>query len=253
MRSVVRFAIAIAVVLAFGGLFKLYTDSQLSEAQQNEVLIKAIPFVAVFASIVLAFIMIVVLVAMTFGGRVPQRAYRPIEMIIIIGILAGVVGLFQGWKLFAYQLGFLLLLVSVLGFMVWSHLTPMSPRASRTLLRLSRRAHLAGLLAAVIAGGVVMATAADAANPQEPYGFGKTLWEFKSAEEQAQVAAEAEDEYRTARLPVLFLVSLLPAGLFYFGVRELFASQPHPAAPERKEQGPLPPDIEDVVARAQPT
>ena len=52
IRIVTRFAIAIAIILAFGGLFKLYTDAQLSAEQQNEVLIKAIPFVAVFVSII---------------------------------------------------------------------------------------------------------------------------------------------------------------------------------------------------------
>lgn len=242
---ITRFAIAIACVLAFGELFKLYTDSQLSAEQQAKVLIKAIPFVAVFVSIVLAFVLVIVLVAVAFGGRVPQRAYRPIEWITIAGILLGVVGMFQGWKLFTYEFGFLLLLASVLSFMVWSHLTPMSLRAGRALPPLGRRAHLAGLVAAIVVWAIVVAATANAANPKEPYGVGATLWAYKTDEEKAQIADEMEHEYNTAKLPVLLLISLLPAGLFYFGVRELFAS--HPDAPEQTEREPLPPTVEGAM------
>lgn len=221
IRIITRFAIAIAVVLAFGGLFKLYTDSQLSPEQRNEVLIKAIPFVAVFVSIVLAFICLIVLVAVSFGGKVPPRTYGPIEAIIIAGILLGVVGLFQWWKLFAYQYGFLLLLVSVLLFMVWSHFAPMPARASKALPPFSRRAHLIGLAAAVIAFIVVASVLIPASRPREPYGLGQTLWDFKTDEEKAQIRNQAEDEFRTGKVPVLALVSLLPAALVYFAVREL--------------------------------
>ncbi len=64
-------------------------------------LIKAIPFVAIFVSIVLVFICLIVIVAVTLEGKVPLRSYRPIEYLLIAGILLGVVGLFQGWKMFA--------------------------------------------------------------------------------------------------------------------------------------------------------
>jgi len=231
IRIITRFAIAIALVLAFGGLFKLYTDSQLSAEQRNEVLIKAVPFVAVFVSIVLAFICLIVVVAVTFGGKVPARTYRPIEMTIIAGILLGVVGLFQWWKLFAYQYGFLLLLVSVLLFMVWSHFEPLPARASKALPPLSRRARLIGLAAAVIVYIIVAAVLIPQSRPREPYGLGQTLWDFKSEEEKAQIRDQAEDEFRTSKVPVLAVVSLLPAALTYFAVRELVPdAQPSPAA-----------------------
>jgi hypothetical protein len=231
-RTLIGFAIAIAVVLALGGLFKVYTDAQLSAEKQDDVLVKAIPFVAVFVSIVLAFICLIVLAAITLNGKIPQRAYRPIELIIIAGILIGVVGLFQWWKLFAYEYGFLLLLASVLAFMVWSHLTPMTPRASRRLPPLSRRAHAIGIVVAVVVWLLVAGATVTSSRPQEPYGFGKTLWEFKDEAEREQIADEAEDEYWTAKLPALFLVSLLPAAMFYFAAREVAtAYEPVPPAP----------------------
>ncbi|MCL4237272.1 MAG: hypothetical protein KJ047_03390 [Anaerolineae bacterium] len=229
VRIVVRFAIAIAIILAFGGLFKLYTDAQLSVEQQNEVLIKAVPFVAVFVSIVVAFAGVIVLVAVWLGGRVPPRSYRPIEAIIIAGILLGVLGLFQGWKLFSYQYGFLLLLASVVSFMIWSHFEPLPLRASKALPPLSRRAHLIGLVAALVAWIIVAALVIPASKPTEPYGFGQTLWNFKTDEEKAQIRDDAEDEFHTAKVPVLALMSLLPAGLVYFAVRELVPDGAQPS------------------------
>lgn len=225
-RIVIRFAVAIAIALAFGGLFKLYTDEQLSPARQQEVLIKAIPFVAVFVAVLLVYICLIVLLAVMFNNRVPQRAYRPIEAIIIAGILLGVVGLFQGWKLFGYEYGFLVLLIAVLAFIVWSHLAPMPASLSRTLPPLSRRAHLIGVIVGLVVWALVAAALVDSAKPQEPYGVGATLWGFKTDEEKAQIRQDAEDEYRYAKVPALVLVSLLPGALAYFAARELAASGP---------------------------
>jgi hypothetical protein len=47
-----------------------------------------------------------------------------IEGVLIAGILLGVVGLFQGWSLAGYGIGFHVLLVSVLSYVMWSHVTP---------------------------------------------------------------------------------------------------------------------------------
>lgn len=228
VRIVTRFAIAIAIILALGGLFKLYTDSQLSAEQQDEVLIKAIPFVAIFVSIIVAFACVIVLVAIWLGGRVPARTYRPIEAIIIAGILLGVLGLFQGWKLFSYEYGFLLLLASVVSFMIWSHFEPLPARASKALPPLSRRAHLIALAVALVVWIILSALLIPQTRPREPYGVGETLWNFKNDEEKAQIRDDAEDEFRMAKVPVLALVSLLPAGLVYFAVRELVPGRDAP-------------------------
>jgi lysylphosphatidylglycerol synthetase-like protein (DUF2156 family) len=230
-RILIRFTITIAIVLAFGGLIRLYSGT-LSEEQQNEVLIKAVPFVAIFVSIVLAFICLIVIVAVTLAGKVPLRSYRPIEFLLVAGILLGIVGLFQGWKLFAYEFGFLVLLFSLLAFMVWSHLQPMTLRQSRALPALSRRAHLVSLVAALLVWALVAAYLIADNQPQVPYGVGQTLWDYKNDEEKAQIKDEADSEYQNAKIPVFLLLSLLPAGLIYFGVREIAASaQSQPALP----------------------
>ncbi len=220
----IRFAITIVIVLAIGGIISLYTNT-LSQEQQDEVLIKAVPFVAIFVSIVLAFIGLIVVVAVAFEGKVPLRSYRPIEFILIAGILLGVAGLFQGWKLFVYEFGFLVLLFSLLAFMIWSHLTPMPVRQGRAMPPLSRTAHLVGIAAAMLVWAAVTVYTINDNKPQEPYGFGNTLWNFKSDEEKAQIRNDADSEYHNAKIPVFALMSLLPAGLVYFGVREIAAAR----------------------------
>ncbi len=229
-RIVIRFAIAIVIVLALGGLVSLYTDT-LSQEKQDEVLIKAVPFVAIFVSIVLAFICLIVIVAVALEGKVPQRSYRPIEYLLIAGILVGVGGLFQGWKLFAYQFGFLLLLFSLLGFMVWSHLAPMPAHNHRAVPPLTRTAHIIAVVAAVLVWAGVAFYIANDNRPQEPYGFGKTLWDMKNDEEKAQIRDEAEGEYQNSKIPVFLLISLLPAGMVYFGAREIAAARSGETSP----------------------
>lgn len=216
-----RFAIAIILVLAFGGAFALYTNEGMSQEQRDEVLIKAIPFVAVFVSIVLVFIFVIVAIALTLHGRVPERSYRPIERLIIAGIVLGAIALFQGWKIFAYEYGFLLLLLSTLAFMIWSHVTPMSAGSSRLMPPLGQRAHVIGL----IAGGLVWAALAVGlitdSYPSEPYGVRQQVWDLMMTEEERAATAEAaQSEHRTNQAPLFALISLLPAAIVYFATRE---------------------------------
>jgi len=221
IRPARRFTLAIVLVLAFGGAFALYTNEGMSQEQRDEVLIKAIPFVAVFVAIVLAFIFVVVAIAQTLHGRVPERSYRPIEGLIVGGIVLGVLALFQGWRIFAYEYGFLLLLFSTLAFMIWSHITPMSITGSRLMPRLEQRAHVIGLIAggllwAVLAIGLILD-----ARPTEPYGVRRQVWELMMTEEERTETAEAaRSEHRTSQAPLFALISLLPGAIVYFATRE---------------------------------
>lgn len=230
-RIAIRFGIAIALVLAFGGLFSLYTSEALSQEQQDEVLIKAIPFVAGFVSILLVYIYVVVAITLLVSKRVPARTYRPIEAIIVGGIVLGVVALFQGWKMFAYEYGFLLLLFSTLAFIIWSHVVPLSSR--EPVPPLTRRAHIIGLVAggvvwALLAGGLILNS-----EPVEPYGINAQIWELMMDDTEREATAEqAMSEYRTTRIPAFVLLALIPASVVYLIVRELASPGPHRAAAE---------------------
>jgi hypothetical protein len=81
-------------------------------------------FITTFLAILMVYIFfIIVPTAIMLSGRVPKRIYDLIEKIIIAGIVLGVIGMFQPWVHVLYRIGFLVLLVSTLAFIVWSHVT----------------------------------------------------------------------------------------------------------------------------------
>jgi lysylphosphatidylglycerol synthetase-like protein (DUF2156 family) len=222
-RPFIRFVIAIACFLALGGLFRLYTTEVMSETQQQEVLVKGIPFVAVFIAILLVFIFVIVAAALLLKGKVPPRTYRPVESVIIAGIVIGVVGLFQGWTLFGYEYGFLLLLISLLLFMIWSHITPQTARSGVHAPPLTRRAHTIGIVAGVIVWVLIVILVNRANQPVEPYGLSPALWNMKNDEERAAIVDDAEDQHRQVTIPLIVLGSLLPGAIAYFAGREIAA------------------------------
>lgn len=226
----IKFTIAIVCILAAGGLFRLYTTEALSETQQEEVLVKGIPFLAVFVAILLVFIFVIVAAAKLLGGKVPPRAYRSIEAIIIAGIVGGVIGLFQGWTLFGYEYGFVLLLTSLAGFMIWSHIPPQTARSGVIAPPMTRRARTIGLIAAVIVWVVLAILIARANQPAEPYGLSPALWQMKNEEERAVIVDDAEDNYRQVVIPLTLLGSLLPGAAAYVAAREIAAQAGAPRA-----------------------
>jgi hypothetical protein len=117
--------IAVIVLLILGlaagpAIRGLATPQQLAE----NVLLSAIPFILIFAAIILAFITLITFVASALSHNIPEALYRPIERVIIAGIVLGVVGMFQPWLFILYKYGFLLLLFSTLAFILWSHIAP---------------------------------------------------------------------------------------------------------------------------------
>jgi hypothetical protein len=115
----------IAVLLVLGLLAGPFINSRMTEEQLvDNVIIGAIPFILIFVAIILAFIAIIVVVASMLDNNVSLRIHRVIEQILIAGIVLGVVGMFQPWLFEAYKYGFILLLISTLFFILWSHITP---------------------------------------------------------------------------------------------------------------------------------
>ncbi len=114
---------AVLLILGIGAgpiIQSLATPQQLGE----NVLLNAIPFILIFVAILLTFIALIVIAARLLNGRIPASIHRPIEMALIAGIVLGVISLFQPWTYILYGIGFHVLLVSVLGFTLWSHIVP---------------------------------------------------------------------------------------------------------------------------------
>jgi len=124
-RIPITLLIVIAVLLILGYVAGQYINATMTEEQlADNVFINAIPFVLIFAAIILGFIAIIVVVGSMLNNNVPARTHRIIEQVLIVGIVLGVVGMFQPWIFEGYKYGFLLLLLSTLGFIVWSHVSP---------------------------------------------------------------------------------------------------------------------------------
>lgn len=87
---------------------------------------QAAKFLTLFLAILLTFIFFIVFVSRQLYGRVSARVFTIVELILIVGILGGVVAMFQPWTMFGYKLGFQIVLASTLAFIVWSHVMPRS-------------------------------------------------------------------------------------------------------------------------------
>lgn len=117
--------ISVVILLILGAaagpaIRSLATPQQMA----TNVLLSAIPFVLIFAAIVLSFITLVAFVASLLNHNIAPNVYRPIELTIIGGIVLGVIGMFQPWWFQGYRIGFFVLLFSTLSFILWSHVIP---------------------------------------------------------------------------------------------------------------------------------
>jgi len=95
----------------------LVTPEEMSE----NVLLSAIPFILVFVAIVLVYMALIVFAGKLLGNRVSEGVYHVIEYVLIAGIGLGVFGMFQPWLFISFKISFLVLLLSTLSFILWSH------------------------------------------------------------------------------------------------------------------------------------
>ena len=143
------------LLLLFGLIFDPLSEALLSEDTRGSVLVNSIPFVAVFITIILLFILLIFMVALRFNRLIPYRTYRPVELLIIFGIACGVFFLFQPWQLVSFQYGFMWLLGATLSFIVWSHVIPHSAREQTELPETSSR-YWVGAAVVIVLVGLIM-------------------------------------------------------------------------------------------------
>jgi len=103
--------------LARPGIGTLVTPEEMSE----NVLLSAIPFILVFVAIVLVYMALIVFAGKLLSNRVSEGVYHVIEYVLIAGIGLGVFGMFQPWLFISFKISFLVLLLSTLSFILWSH------------------------------------------------------------------------------------------------------------------------------------
>jgi hypothetical protein len=107
-------------VISYPIIHALATEKQLA----TNVLLSAIPFIFIFAAIILSFITLIAFMATRLNHKIAAKTHRLVEYSIITGIVVGIVGMFQPWVFVFYQIGFFVLFFSTLGFIAWSHIIP---------------------------------------------------------------------------------------------------------------------------------
>jgi hypothetical protein len=119
-----------AVVLWIAGIIGQPLVLQYTTIQQrtDNAILGGLPTILIIIGIIVAFIDLIILLATLLNNRVPEKIYNPILTALICGIVAGVVGMFQPFLFELYQIGFGVLFVSLIGFMVWSHIVPKGAR-----------------------------------------------------------------------------------------------------------------------------
>jgi hypothetical protein len=126
--------IAIVVTFVLGLVASPVIQALTTPKQRNtNVLLSAIPFILIFVAILLVFISLINMSASVLNDHISQRVFLIIERILIGGIALGIFGMFQPWLMIFYKYGFIVLLVSVLGFIWWSHIKPKRERRQKEL------------------------------------------------------------------------------------------------------------------------
>ncbi len=217
------------LLFILAALFSSVAPGLVSESTRSSVLFQAVPFFMAFVGVLLLFILLIVLVALRFNGVVPRRTYSGLERLAIIGILFGTVCLFNPWSVVPYRYGFGLLLISLLAFILWSHVAP--PRPALELAPLKRSQQIGGLLVGLVVLVILTLAAVSSNAPSAPYGLRERVWNSYSEERKAEVSAAATQQFNTVEMPFLLLFNLFPAALAYLVVRELVGGRA-PARPE---------------------
>lgn len=216
---------AALIAFAIALLFPVLGNALFSEALRRAVLINAVPFFAAFVGVLLLFILVIVLVAMRYNGKIPNRTYQSVEYVIMAGILFGVFCLFQPFSFVPYRYGFLLLLGSTLSFILWSHVVGGSHKLDARLPGFSLKANAAGLIAGGLVLVILMSAIISVNAPKPPYGVRERTYNSYTDERKAEVAAAATQEFNTVELPFMIIFNLFPAAVVFFVVRESFADR----------------------------
>jgi predicted lipid-binding transport protein (Tim44 family) len=132
LRLPVGLFIAIVVTFVLGLVANPVIKALTTPKQRaTNVLLSAIPFILIFVAILLVFISLINMSASVLNDNISPRIFRAVERVLIAGIALGIFGMFQPWLMILYKYGFIVLLVSTLGFIWWSHIKPKRERRQK--------------------------------------------------------------------------------------------------------------------------
>src|SRR5262245_36497373 len=89
------------LIVALGFIVAGIIDTQIvaatmtSQDLANNPLVGGIPFLLIFIGILLMYIDLIIFMATKLNNRISEKVFRPIERLLIAGIVLGIVGMFQ--------------------------------------------------------------------------------------------------------------------------------------------------------------
>jgi archaellum biogenesis protein FlaJ (TadC family) len=90
----------------------------------DNVILTAVPFICYFVAILLVYIFLINLLSQILNHNISPRIYRPVNILIIAGIIVGIVMMLQPFTIVLYKMSFMIVLVCLLLFIFWSHVIP---------------------------------------------------------------------------------------------------------------------------------
>jgi uncharacterized membrane protein YfcA len=85
-------------------------------------------FIATVVILVVALILFIAFLMSRLNGKISPKIQAPLLWVVIAGILFGIFGLYQPFSKELFGIAFPVLLYSVLGYTVWSHIVPRSKK-----------------------------------------------------------------------------------------------------------------------------
>lgn len=113
------------LLVVFGYLYGKFILVTIPEQTRiDNVIMIAVPFICYFVAIILVYIFLINVISQFLNHKISPKIYRPLNLIFIAGIIGGIVLMLQPFSIALFRISFMVVLISLLLFMVWSHVTP---------------------------------------------------------------------------------------------------------------------------------
>jgi len=117
---------AVSVLLTILGFLygKFILNTIPEQTRIDNVIMIAVPFICYFVAIILVYIFLINVISQILNHKISPKVYKPLNLIFIAGIIGGIILMLQPFSIVLFRISFMVVLVSLLLFMVWSHVTP---------------------------------------------------------------------------------------------------------------------------------
>jgi len=115
------------LLVALGYLYGKFILVNIPEQTRiDNVIMIAVPFICYFVAIILIYIFVINVISQFLNHKISPKIYKPLNFVFIAGIIGGILMMLQPFTIVLFRISFMVVLVSLLFFMVWSHVIPAS-------------------------------------------------------------------------------------------------------------------------------